>query len=202
MTDTWIDLIRHGEPEGGPRYRGHAIDDPLSEKGWAQMRAAVAGHGDWQRIITSPLRRCRDFATELAGQRGLPMHVEHDLREVGFGRWEGKTKAELIAEDADGFHAFYRDPVHARPAGAEPLDTFARRVAASLDRIAATYTGEHLLVVAHAGVMRAALVHAIAAPPACMYRVNIKNAALLRIRSSDGGYVLEEMNNGWFRRPG
>ncbi len=198
MTDTWIDLIRHGEPEGGPRYRGHAIDDPLSEKGWAQMRSAVAGHDDWQRIITSPLRRCRDFATELATRRGLPVHVEHDLREVGFGAWEGKTKAELIAEDADGFHAFYRDPVNARPAGAEALDAFTRRVATSIDRIAVAYTGEHLLVVAHAGVLRTALAHAICAPPSCMYHINIKNAALLRLRCGTDGHALEELNNGTF----
>jgi len=32
-TTTTIDLLRHGEPVGGKRYRGQ-IDDPLSEKGW------------------------------------------------------------------------------------------------------------------------------------------------------------------------
>ena len=38
---TRIDLIRHGEPVGGRRYRGQ-IDDPLSEKGWKQMREECA----------------------------------------------------------------------------------------------------------------------------------------------------------------
>ena len=45
---TLIDMIRHGEPVGGRRYRGQ-IDDPLSEKGWRQMWAAVAAWvKNWQ----------------------------------------------------------------------------------------------------------------------------------------------------------
>ena len=37
MKETTIDLIRHGEPVGGRAYRGHNIDDPLSDKGWQQI---------------------------------------------------------------------------------------------------------------------------------------------------------------------
>ena len=40
---TTIDLIRHGEPVGGRRYRGGRMDDPLSEKGWAQMSGRGGG---------------------------------------------------------------------------------------------------------------------------------------------------------------
>ncbi len=52
---TQIDVIRHGEPVGGRRYRGHGVDDPLSEKGWQQMWKAVADRSDWQHIAA---RRC------------------------------------------------------------------------------------------------------------------------------------------------
>jgi len=37
---TTIDLLRHGEPEGGVRYRGDGVDDPLSARAWKQMWAA------------------------------------------------------------------------------------------------------------------------------------------------------------------
>ena len=40
---TTIDLIRHGEPVGGRKYRGQT-DDPLSEKGWEQMWKAVGDY--------------------------------------------------------------------------------------------------------------------------------------------------------------
>ncbi|HHO59588.1 MAG TPA: histidine phosphatase family protein, partial [Thiotrichales bacterium] len=61
---TCIDVIRHGEPEGGRRYRGHSVDDPLTEKGWLQMRSAVPENPPWQHIISSPLVRCLDFSRE------------------------------------------------------------------------------------------------------------------------------------------
>jgi broad specificity phosphatase PhoE len=38
-----LDLLRHGEPEGGRLYRGNLLDNPLSEKGWQQMQASVNG---------------------------------------------------------------------------------------------------------------------------------------------------------------
>ena len=201
MRETQIDLIRHGDPLGGPRYRGHAIDDPLSAKGWRQMREAVRGLGGWRRIVSSPLRRCADFARELAAERRLPLTIEADLREVGFGAWEGKTKDELRALDAEAFAAFYRDPVHHRPPGAEPLDTFVARVSDAIDRLAAEQAGEPMLIVAHAGVLRAALVHAIAAPPACMYRIEVRNAALLRLRARADGCQLAALHNGDLATP-
>ena len=89
-TPTTIDLIRHGEPVGGSKYRGQT-DDPLSEKGWAQMRAALVGHQPWEVVVTSPLVRCRAFAEELAARLALPLEVDARLMEIGFGEWEGRT---------------------------------------------------------------------------------------------------------------
>ena len=67
---TTLDLLRHGEPVGGSRYRGQT-DDPLSDKGWAQMRDAVGDVHPWDHIITSPLSRCSDFAHELAARHNI-----------------------------------------------------------------------------------------------------------------------------------
>ena len=57
MSETQIDIIRHGEPEGGRRYRGHSIDDPLSKTGWQQMWNAIPENPPWDHIISSPLLR-------------------------------------------------------------------------------------------------------------------------------------------------
>lgn len=178
---TYLDYLRHGMPEGGSRFRGHGIDDPLSEQGWAQMRQTVEALATpWDRIVTSPLRRCADFAQTLAGELDLPCSVEKDLREVGFGSWEGKTRAQLLEHSVAEYHAFYADPVHNRPPGAEPLEAFGARVARVFDRLAADHRGEHLLVVAHAGVIRATLGHVLQAPPANWYRAAVDNAAVSR----------------------
>ncbi|WJW75342.1 histidine phosphatase family protein [Thiohalobacter sp. IOR34] len=183
--ETRIDFLRHGEPEGGRRFRGHGVDDPLSERGWAQMWAAVGQAADWSSVVSSPLRRCREFAVALAERHGLPLVIEADFREVGFGRWEGLSPEQIMARDAAEYEAFYRDPVHCRPAGAEPLEAFGSRVAAAFERCLQARAGERLLVVAHAGVIRAALGQVLAAAPAAWYRVAVDNAAFTRF-SSDG----------------
>ena len=81
---------------GGRRYRGSGIDDPLSEKGWQQMWQALENPENWNRIISSPMLRCCEFAHALGRQLGLPVELIQDLREVGFGSWEGRSSAEII----------------------------------------------------------------------------------------------------------
>ncbi|MDA8128950.1 MAG: alpha-ribazole phosphatase family protein [Betaproteobacteria bacterium] len=180
MTVT-VDLMRHGEPVGGRRYRGQ-VDDPLSEKGWAQMRAAVGDAAPWDAVVSSPLQRCRAFAETLADRHRLPLTLDERLMEVGFGAWEGRTAAE-IEQDAPGALArFKSDPVNARPQGAEPLAAFHARVAAALDTIRARHGGQHVLLVGHAGVIRMAFAWALAMPLEHAYRIEVANAGLTRLR--------------------
>jgi len=182
---TTVDLIRHGEPVGGRRYRGQ-VDDPLSEKGWAQMHAAVGDSVPWTRIVSSPLLRCRAFAETLADRHGLPLVLDERLKEVGFGVWEGKSAAE-IEQDAPGTLACFKaDPVNARPQGAEPLADFHARVAAALDELLAQHAGQHVLLVGHAGVMRMALAWALMIPLEHAYRIEVATASLTRLRFDAG----------------
>lgn len=182
---TTLDLLRHGEPVGGRRYRGQT-DDPLSERGFAQMRAATAADVPWTRIVASPLARCRAFAEELAARRGLPLAFDARLKEVGFGVWEGLTAADIEARTPGAIARFKADPVGARPPGAEALHDFLARVAAALDETVAASPDEHLLVVCHAGVIRMALAHFLAIPLVNAYRIEVANAALTRLRIADG----------------
>lgn len=185
MQHTLIDMLRHGEPVGGRRYRGQ-IDDPLSEKGWRQMRAATAGERSWTAIVSSPLARCRAFAEELAGETGLPLHFDERLKEVGFGQWEGKTAEELRAADPDAVFNFKRDPVAFRPPGAEALGDFYGRVAAAYEDILGRYAGGHVLVVCHAGVMRMAICRTLGMPASHGYRLQIGSAGVARFRIEQG----------------
>ncbi|MDT3706631.1 MAG: alpha-ribazole phosphatase family protein [Thiobacillus sp.] len=177
---TTLDLMRHGEPVGGRRYRGQ-LDDPLSEKGWAQMRAAVGEQAPWGRIVSSPLLRCRAFAETLASAHGLPLTLDERLQEVGFGGWEGRTTAEIEVATPGALARFKADPLNARPAGAEPLDIFHARVASALEELVVRYAGEHVLLVGHAGVIRMAFAWALHVPLEHAYRIEVANASLTRL---------------------
>jgi len=194
VSDTLIDFMRHGEPLGGRRYRGCGVDDPLSEKGWQQMWRVVEDSVPWTRIVSSPMQRCHAFAQALGERNHLRVDVDARFREVSLGSWEGLSPEQIIEQDEESYRAFYRDPCRNRPAGAEPLETFGQRVAEALEDTIARFPGEHVLVVAHAGVIRAALGHVLQSSPTAWYRTRIDNAALTRFRHGPYGNKLEFHN--------
>lgn len=197
MTTT-LDLLRHGEPVGGRRYRGR-IDDPLSEKGWAQMHAAVGEGKPWTQILSSPLVRCRAFAETLAARHALPLTLDARLAEVGFGEWEGKSAAEIERDAPGALDRFRRDPVNVRPQGAEPLADFHTRVVAALEAALARYPEQHVLLVGHAGVIRMAFAWALHVPLEQAYRIEVANAGLTRLRF-DGGRASLVFHGGCLAR--
>ena len=176
-----VDLLRHGEPEGGQRYRGHGCDDPLSARGWSQMERAVRDEEEWQYVVSSPMLRCRGFAERFAARQGLPVTLEPDLREVGFGEWEGRTRVELQRDRPEEYRAFYADPVHARPAGAEPLAAFRRRVEAGFDVALQPLQAERVLVVVHAGVIRALVGRVMGVPDERLFQLECEYASRTRL---------------------
>jgi alpha-ribazole phosphatase/probable phosphoglycerate mutase len=181
MTTTTLDFLRHGEPVGGKKYRGQ-MDDPLSEKGWTQMRAATAGETRWSAIVSSPLSRCKAFAEWLAEDLSLPVQLDARLVEVGFGAWEGRTAEQLKQQDPNCIINFKRDPVAHRPEGAEPLADFHARVVAAYEDLQLCFADQHVLVVAHAGVIRMAICHVLGLPPEQAYRINVGSAGMARFR--------------------
>lgn len=197
---TRLDLIRHGEPVGGRRFRGDAVDDSLSETGWQQLERRLQllgaqGMADWDVIATSPLSRCRAFAQAQADKRGLPLVVDPDLREIGFGPWEGLRHAEIPARYPEQHAAFLADPVYGRPPGSEAMDAFFERVTRGLERLESNHAGQSVLVLSHAIVMRAACAWVMGAPMAAIARVETEYAAWLSIRHSDRGRRLLALDN-------
>lgn len=178
---TIIDLIRHGEPVGGSKYRGQ-IDDPLSEKGWAQMRAAVADHRPWDVIVSSTLSRCADFARELAVRHALPLEFDQRLIEIGFGEWEGLTAAEVTAQNPLLLKQFWADPINTSPPGAESLTAFYERVIPAWEELLTRHAGKHVLIVGHAGVIRMIVHRVLDMPLERMFRLQVPNAGITRIR--------------------
>lgn len=177
---TQIDVIRHGEPEGGRRYRGYGIDDPLTEKGWQQMWGAIPENPTWDLIISSPLARSLNFGNALAEKLGVPSIIDEQMKEIGFGVWEGLTPEEIIAADSEALNHFYQDPVNHRPEGAEPLEAFSNRVWTAYEKIAAEHSGKHVLIVAHAGVARAIMANVLDMSLDDVYsRLKIEYAAIV-----------------------
>ena len=181
-TTTTIDLIRHGEPIGGQKFRG-SQDDPLSARGWQQMRQAVAPGAPWQRVITSPLLRCCKLAAEVAERHDIPLVTEPRFAEIHFGDWEGLTSEQVMQKDAELLGNVWRYPVDYSAPGGETVPRFNQRVSQAWQAVLRDYPGEHLLVVSHGGTMRIILCHVFGSPLDNMWRFDVQFASMVRLRA-------------------
>lgn len=181
-----IELLRHGETALAGSLRG-SLDDELTAAGWQQMREACADAGPWQRIVSSPLRRCAAYAYELGERLGLPVSLEPGLVELHFGAWEGQYPADLMREHADTLASFWRDPYGCTPPGGEPVADFEQRVLASIASVSSRYAGEHLLLITHGGVMRLLLARAQGLPREQLLQVQVALAERVLLRHAADG---------------
>ncbi|WP_440996368.1 histidine phosphatase family protein [Arhodomonas sp. SL1] len=176
----FVDLIRHGMPVGGQRYRGHR-DDPLSEQGWRQMWAAVGDAAPWDLVVTSPLTRCRAFAESLAARHAIRLVVEPRFAEISFGEWEGRTVTEILAQSPEQLSGYWADPVAGTPPGGESLEAFRGRLLAGWEALLARDCRRALLV-GHGGLIRVLTAALLDMPLAAALRLEVPNAALTRFR--------------------
>ena len=151
-----LDILRHGECEGGARFNGHT-DVPLTAWGWQQMQAAMTESiPPWDGIVTSPLQRCSRFAAYLAEDYALPLRIETRLMELHFGDWEACSAEQLMAGPyRELLSRFWADPLNHPPPNGGSLTDFAMRIHQALDDLAQQCAGQRLLLVTHAGVIRA-----------------------------------------------
>ena len=102
------------------------------------------------RLVTSPLGRCRRLAERIGAARGLVPVIDARLREMDFGAWEGVPWNAIAREELDAWAA---DFLGARPHGGESVRMLYERARAAI----ADYrqTGRSHVIVTHAGVIKA-----------------------------------------------
>lgn len=184
-----IYLLRHGDVEGGRRYRGKT-DDALTAAGWEQMWEAVRRLPPWEYVVTSPLARCADFARALAARDSVPLQVEARLQEIDFGAWEGRTAADIMETDPAAMANFWQNPWQHGPPGAEPLEAMQARVLAAWREI--TACRRMTIVVTHGGPIRVILAAVFGLSLEKLLHVEIPHAAAYEVRIDETGAARTE----------
>lgn len=153
-------------------------DEPIEDRAMPGIAALASRLRRADHSWTAPERRTRQTSEALhraAPGEPVPL-VETELRECDYGRWRGRSFADIEqAEGGEALLAWSADPA-AAPHGGETLLAMLGRTAAWLDLQAATEG--HGLVVAHASTIRALVLHAIGAPPASFWRIDIAPLSL------------------------
>ena len=142
-----LTLVRHGMTAWAASGQHTSITDiSLDALGEAQARALkpVLALETFDAVYSSPLQRARQTAG-LAGFADAA--VEADLTEWRYGRYEGRTTAEIQADDPDW--SIFRCGA---PGGETPAD-----VAARCDRLLEGWARQHhhVLCFAHGHILRA-----------------------------------------------
>lgn len=148
--------IRHGETTWNAtgRWQGHA-PVPLSDVGLAQSAALgryLAARGPRPDVIySSDLKRAMQTAAAIASALAMPVRPDARLREVDLGEWQGLTRDEAAAWDADRFAA-YLDDWHTVPTpNGESRNDVKARVRAAFDDLTTQHAGQTIALVTHGG---------------------------------------------------
>ncbi|MDJ0460227.1 histidine phosphatase family protein [Streptomyces sp. H27-C3] len=192
-------LVRHGETQWHAENRYAGVSDvPLTVKGLRQADelAAWAKQRGVDAVACSPVSRARLTAAPAARALDLEPEVVEALREVDFGWGEGRTVAEMTAEDPGAVRRFRADAESGAFPSSEPPSAAAARSTAALRRLAEDHHGATVLVVAHNTLLRIALC-AMLGIPVGRYRLvfpRLDNAAVTEIEVAGDHTALRSLN--------
>lgn len=147
-------LVRHLRPLAAEGRCYGRSEVAVARPGPGEARRILRAAGRIERVVSSPLRRCRALARLLAAEAGAPLRLDPDWREIDFGRWEGVPWAAIPRAELDAWAA---DLAGARPHGGESVAMLRERVRRAIARLGGGRRGARTLVVTHAGPIRAAL---------------------------------------------
>lgn len=151
----FVHLLRHGaHGDVGRVLTGRAPDGGLTDEGRGQVEAAVRLLQDDppSAIYASPRRRTAETAAIVAEHFELEVRKAPALDEVDFGRWTGKSFAELEGDPL--WHRWNERRADSRCPGGEGMAEAQSRALAFAFEAAARHEGAPLLVT-HCDIIRA-----------------------------------------------
>jgi probable phosphoglycerate mutase len=153
-------LVRHGATArtAENRFSG-AVGVDLSDEGRAQVRrlAERLTGEPVAAVYASSLSRAIETAEILARPHGLAVTRREGLREIGHGRWEGLTRAEVEARFADEYAAWEEDPFTFAPEGGETGLAVLARALPVVREIVAAHPDHLVALVSHKATLRLVL---------------------------------------------
>lgn len=174
-------LVRHGETLWNKEYKYQGQSDiPLSDTGRFQA-ARLSERLKEQKIdaiYASDLQRAMETAGIIAAPHGLKVFPAMEMRELSFGIWEGCTFDEITQKWPGEMERWRQDPYNERPEGGETLSELCDRVSKFLKTAASSHPGESILIVTHAGPIRALLSIILNLHYDLFWKFKISNASL------------------------
>jgi len=188
--------VRHGETiwNRERRYQGQS-DIPLTGEGRTQARilSERLKNEKIDVIYASDLSRTIETAEIIAKYHGLKVLTAPLMRELSFGIWEGMTYDEIIQKWPQEYKEWQADPYNKKPPEGETLSELCQRASKFLMETAKKHPESRILVVSHAGPIRAVLSVLLNLKKDFFWKFKISNTSLTIIEY-DGQKELAESN--------
>jgi len=158
-------------------------DEPLEPQGAAAAAGCAGRIRGGPSVLTSPALRARQTADAL----GLSASIDQELRDCDYGRWAGRSLAQVEADEPEALAAWITDPRSAAHDG-ESLEELLARVSSWLDE--RCDAGTRIVAVTHASVVRAAIVHALRAASHSFWLIDIDPLTRTELRGNGARWTL------------
>jgi probable phosphoglycerate mutase len=151
-------FLRHGQTSfsRANAFCGAALNPDLTEEGrkMAECFAEAYAATPWQAIFASPLKRTLETAHPICNATAISPQVRDDLKEIGYGKWEGKTIPEVQKEYHDDYIRWTADPAWYPPTDGEAAVSIAHRTLRVIEEIQHIYEEGDVLIVSHKATIR------------------------------------------------
>ena len=178
MLDLW--LIRHGETDWNRERRIQGQTDvPLNRLGIEQAKrlAERLTSQHFNAVYASDSQRAYDTAKIALGERNIC--IDRRLREIHFGRLEGKTHAEFTNAERRSHEAHRADPYTVALPGGESWTDLQTRVRAWLSALPSE---GRIVAFSHGGTIRASLLSIIQPPHSSNWHLLFGNTSVTKLR--------------------
>jgi probable phosphoglycerate mutase len=155
-------LLRHGQTAASRanQFCG-SIDPELTDDGKAMAQAFADAYKShpWQAVYVSPMKRTIATARPLCDTIHAEMQLRDGLKEINYGKWEGKTVEDVSRDFHDDYIRWTADPAWNAPTGGELAITIATRAIRVGEEIRQKHSSGNVLVVSHKATIRIILCH-------------------------------------------
>ncbi len=147
-------------------------------------------------VFCSDLHRCVTTANRIVDFMGAdpcPVQEIPEFREQHFGDWQGLSYSEIERQHPQAYQTFWQNPAIAEPPKGESFEGMTRRVCGARKRLQNRGTEDNILIVAHAGTIRALVGEALGLQPDKALSLAVDPLSLSRLTS----YVLPGHRESW-----
>jgi broad specificity phosphatase PhoE len=197
-TTTRLLLVRHGQTHTSRDDAFCGVTEvPLTSIGRSQAQCLSERlrreHVD--ALYCSPQQRALETATVIGLALEVEIQTRNELREMDFGVWENRLRADLAREYPHELEEWERGSWMAYPPGGETQQAVVARVVPCIVDILSLHAGQSVVIVSHKSVLRLLIGHLLNMTPPDSRHLRLDPASLSELRVTGDHVELVRCND-------